>query len=161
MKSTLSDAGKDPGRVVGVCRKLLALYEEEGLVAPRCMVAEIAAYASNQVGDMESAVDFARTARHYWSIIAGEGSVEVRRLDELIRDPRGHESYQPGEGLRVEEEEEEEEEGGDVMMDAVRAAMKGARRRARERGVGEDEEEGMVEEAVRAALRGAMSRDEL
>ena len=83
---------------MGACRKLLGLYEVEGLVAPRCMVAEIAAYAAYQVGDIEIPVEFARTARGYWGIVAGEGSVEVRRLDELIRDPRGHESYQPGEG---------------------------------------------------------------
>ena len=141
-----------------VCRRLLALYEEEGLVAPRCMVAEIAAYAANQVGDVAVAVEFARVARGYWGIVAGEGSVEVKRLEELILDPRGHGSYQPGDGVGG---GEEEEEGGDVVVDAVREAMRGAKRRARERGLGEEEEEDLVEEAVRVALRGAFSRDEL
>lgn len=140
---------------MGVCRKLLGLYEEEGMVGPRCMVAEIAAYAANRAGDVGEAVRFAGVARGFWGVVAGEESAEVKRLDELIADPRGHESYQPGEGLKAEAEE------GDGLVDAVREAMRGARRRAREKGVGEEEEEELVEEAVRAALRGALSRDEL
>lgn len=159
LKGALAGAARDnPARIAGVCAELLGLYEEEGLVGPRCMVAEMAAYAANRAGDWEAAVRFAETARRYWGIVAGEASAEVRRLEGLIRDPRAHESYQPGEGLRREGEDGSQ---GDVVMDAVREAMKGARRAARERAVGEEEEEELVEEAVRAALKGAMSRDEL
>ncbi|SPO04076.1 uncharacterized protein DNG_06759 [Cephalotrichum gorgonifer] len=166
LKAQLAEAAQDPPRIVRACKKLLALYEEEGMVAPRAMTAEIAAYAANQVGDAEGAARFGAVARGYWEVMAGKGSAEVRRLEELIRDPRGHGSYKDGGGYGGLEDEEEEgkekkkDEGGegDALADAVRAAMEGARKAAREGGKGEDE---LVEEAVRAVLRGALSRDEL
>lgn len=138
----------------------MRLYEEEGAVVPRGMVAEMAAYTANKAGDAQAAVRFAQTAREAWGVVAGEGSVEVKRIEGLIKDPRGHGSYEPGEGLGEEMEEGWGEKRGDVVGDAIREAMRGAKKKAREGGVAEEEEEEMVEEAVRAALRG-MSWDEL
>lgn len=160
LKPQLADSASDPRRIVRLCRELLRLYEEEGAVVPRGMVAEMAAYTANKAGDAQAAVRFAQTAREAWGVVAGEGSVEVKRIEGLIKDPRGHGSYEPGEGLGEEMEEGWGEKRGDVVGDAIREAMRGAKKKAREGGVAEEEEEEMVEEAVRAALRG-MSWDEL
>src|SRR5690606_17786015 len=93
-KNSIKEAGSDDAQeIVRQCRRLLRLYEEEGMVAPRAMTAEIAAYASNQMGDVKGAVEFARVAREYWEVMAGLESFEVRRLEELIADPRAHGSF--------------------------------------------------------------------
>lgn len=176
-KKVLSESAEDPRAIVAQCKKLLRLYGDEGMVLPRPMTAEIAAYASNQLGEAEEAVKYAKIAREYWSIISGPASSEVKRLDELIAAPTEHGSYKPkagegegktGAGAKTgnaggDEDEDvgEEEEEEEAVVDAVRSAMLRARRIARESGVGEKEEEELVEQAVKAALKRAMGKDEL
>lgn len=104
MKAQLAESARDPPRIVRLCNKLLGLYEEEGAIVPRGMVAEMAAYASNQAGEVGRAAEFAEIAMRAWGLVAGVGSAEVRRLEELLADPRGHGSYEPGEGLGEETE---------------------------------------------------------
>lgn len=99
LKAQLVASTQDPVRIVQLCKRMLSLYEEEGVIVPRGMVAEMAAYMANRAGDVERAVEIAEIARRGWGLIAGEGSAEVKRLGEFIADPRGHGSYEPGEGL--------------------------------------------------------------
>ncbi|PKS06703.1 hypothetical protein jhhlp_006777 [Lomentospora prolificans] len=169
-KAALSETGDDAAKVVALCKKLLRLYKDEGMVLPRPMTAEIAAYASNQIGEPAEAVKYAKISREYWSIIAGPNSTEVKRLDELIAAPKDHGSYKPkpgkaeesqGAGSNPSGDEEIDDDDDEAVMDAVRSAMLRARKIAKESGVGEQEEEKLVEKAVQAALKRAMSRDEL
>lgn len=170
-KAALNEVSDDAAQVVALCKKLLRLYGEEGMILPRPLTAEIAAYAANQMGDAKEALRYAKIARDYWSIIAGPHSSEVARLEELIRAPKDHGSYKPKAGEAAEEsmgagggssgQEMMEDEDEEAVLDAVRAAMLKAKKVAKESGVGEKEQEKLVEQAVQAALKRAMSKDEL
>jgi hypothetical protein len=73
--------------------QLAQLYDEEGLITPRARTNEIAAFASSMIGDENEAIRFANAAKRYWRILAGKDSFEVRRMDELRRDPTTHPSW--------------------------------------------------------------------
>lgn len=73
--------------------KIVELYDAEGLVQPKARFYEIAAYASNQMGDVESAKRYGELAVKAWGIVAGRKSVEVQMMRELVQDPERHASY--------------------------------------------------------------------
>jgi hypothetical protein len=133
-RRTLIQGAKDKirfanGRARNIYRgatQLAHLYEEEGLVAPRARANEIAAFASAMMGEENEARRFANAAKRYWRILAGKDSFEVKRVDELRRDPRGHPSWKAE--LKVEDpptetEEERKEREKAKEMEALAESM--------------------------------------
>ncbi|KAE9372469.1 SET domain-containing protein [Stipitochalara longipes BDJ] len=98
IKQLEAKLGKEPRnhrRQLAIIAKLLRLFDEEGLVTPKAKYCEIASYAANQLGDEARAVKYGELARQYWSILAGPKSWEVQRMEDLLRDPKGHPSWRP------------------------------------------------------------------
>jgi hypothetical protein len=86
-------AEQKPTVMYRVATQMCQLYEDEGLIAPRAKSYEIAAYAAAMIGDENEVRRFANLAKRYWRILAGKDSFEVRKMDDLRRDPTGHPSW--------------------------------------------------------------------
>jgi hypothetical protein len=95
LKEKLEKEPRNHRRQLAIVAKLLRLFDEEGLITPKAKYCEIASYAANQLADEARAIKYGELARKFWSILAGPKSWEVQRMEELLRDPKGHPSWRP------------------------------------------------------------------
>jgi hypothetical protein len=84
-------------KIMKLTNKLLSLYDEEGLYAPRARYNEVAAYAASAMSNEEEAKKYAGISRSYWEVLAGKDSWEAKRMAEFEADPKGHPSWGSGE----------------------------------------------------------------
>ena len=89
-------AGADAEKLLGHVKTLLRLYEEEEMIMPKAESYWLAALASNALGQEKQALEYAASARKYWTIIFGEDHFSVKNVMELERDPAHHPSRPNG-----------------------------------------------------------------
>ena len=106
LKERLSKNRDKPLRFLKHVRSILDLYEEEEIIMPRGMFAQIGALTAIEIGDAKLAAEYANIAKRYMSILAGPDSQEVKDMDDLINNPTKHPEWE----AKVEEMEKEEAE---------------------------------------------------
>ena len=89
----LASVFSNPRKVLTTVTALIRLLDEEKLIKEKAKYCEIATYAANQLGDEDQAKKYGECAREQWRIIAGPDSFEVRRVDDLLKDPKKHPSW--------------------------------------------------------------------
>ncbi len=95
LKEQLSTGLGDHRKVLEITASILRLFDEEGLITPKAKYYEIATYTANKIGDEKKASTYGKLAQTYWNIMAGPKSWEVRRIEDLLRNPKGHPSWGP------------------------------------------------------------------
>ncbi len=80
----------DTAGILKLVTVLLDLYEKEGMIKPKADFYQLAAYAWNNLGQEDQALEFAKLAKKFWTILFGVDSPEVREIEEFERNPKGH-----------------------------------------------------------------------
>ena len=89
----LASVFSNPRKVLKTVIGLLQLLDEEKLIKEKAKYCEIAMYAANQLGDEEQAKKYGECAQEEWRVMAGPDSFEVRRVGDLLKDPKKHPSW--------------------------------------------------------------------
>jgi hypothetical protein len=92
VQEKLSASFGDAPKMLEYLKQLLELFEREDMIMPKAEHYEVAAYAANHLGKEEEAMEFAKSAKMYWRILAGRHSPKVKEMEEFERDPRNHPS---------------------------------------------------------------------
>jgi hypothetical protein len=86
---------EDAHEVLLYAKQLIELYGREDLIFPKGYFYEIAAYASNQLGDKDEASKFAGLAKNHWGILLGKYNGKVKGLAAFEEDPEKHPTWKP------------------------------------------------------------------
>ncbi|KAF2200361.1 SET domain-containing protein [Delitschia confertaspora ATCC 74209] len=97
---TLSPPSKLPQLATNLI-KLIDLYSKEDLIVEKPKYEEILVYTYAQMGNEEETRYWGERAQKGWEIVAGKGSFEVRRMEGLLGDVRGHGAWGGGRGGEV------------------------------------------------------------
>lgn len=76
-----------------IAQQMLALYDGERLIAPKFRVWEAAAYAHNEIGEKEAAVEQAAIVYEYAQWLLGLEHSQTRFWADFIKRPEEHPSW--------------------------------------------------------------------